>query len=151
MTAAQRAIRTRGVNGWNVLLIVAGAVALAIGVVVALAALEVPGMDAVRASWPSWMITAVRPGEKLGVMVFAVALFAAVMCVVLLAVDRARRLPTWAVVVAFVGPAVVITAGGLLYPMIRTIIESFFDEKSESFVGFGTSPRSSPTPTPGRS
>lgn len=63
-------------------------------------------------------------GQKFLVMVVAIALFVAVMGVVLYLVDRPRRVPTGLVVTAFLGPAVLFIAFGLVYPAIRTMITS---------------------------
>lgn len=86
--------------------------------------------------WPSWMVDATTAVNKLGIMLFAIALFVAVMTIILLSVDRARRVPNWALVLAFIGPTLLMLGIGLLYPAIRTIRESFFDRTSENFVGW---------------
>ncbi len=74
--------------------------------------------------------------EKLIQMLVAIGLFAGVVAVVLLIADRVRtrRAEHWQTVV-FVLPAVVMVAGGLLYPAIRTIYESFRNANSSAFVG----------------
>jgi alpha-glucoside transport system permease protein len=73
--------------------------------------------------------------EKFGLMIFAVALFAAVMGVVLLVVGRARGRSDLVASLAFVVPAFLMLAIGLLYPAIRTIYQSFFDRRTVNFVG----------------
>jgi alpha-glucoside transport system permease protein len=75
-------------------------------------------------------------GEKLLQLVIAIALFVGVMAAVLVIADRLKSkrgevLQT----VAFVLPAVLMIAIGLLYPAIRTIFESFRNEASLEFVG----------------
>ena len=73
--------------------------------------------------------------EKFGLMVFAIALFAAVMGVVLLVVGRARGRSDLVASLAFVLPAFLMLAIGLLYPGLRTIYQSFFDRRTVNFVG----------------
>lgn len=75
-------------------------------------------------------------GEKFVQMFIAVFIFVAVMGVILFLADRVRSkkgeiLQT----TAFVLPAAVLIAVGLLYPGIRTIYESFRNEGSTEFVG----------------
>jgi alpha-glucoside transport system permease protein len=66
----------------------------------------------------------------------AVAVFAAVMGVVLLVADRARGRRTDLVSgLAFVAPAVLLLVIGLLYPASRTAAQSFLDASSANFVG----------------
>ena len=72
---------------------------------------------------------------KFGLMVFAIALFAAVMGVVLLVVGRVGKRSDLVQSLAFVVPAFLMLAVGLLYPAIRTIYQSFFDRRTENFVG----------------
>ncbi|NDL60100.1 ABC transporter permease subunit [Phytoactinopolyspora mesophila] len=69
-------------------------------------------------------------------MVFAILLFVVVMALILMSVDRARSVPNWALVAAFLGPALLMLAFGLLYPMVRTIRESFFDRTGTNYIGF---------------
>lgn len=71
---------------------------------------------------------------KILVMLLAVLLFAIVMGLVLAVVDR-PRLPRWIPVVGYLGPAVLLIAGGLLYPGLQTILFSFKDANSQEFVG----------------
>ena len=73
--------------------------------------------------------------EKFGLMIFAVALFAAVMGVVLLVVGRARGRSDLVASLAFVVPAFLMLLIGLLYPALRTIYQSFFDRRTVNFVG----------------
>ena len=74
--------------------------------------------------------------DKFVQMLFAVALFAAVMGLVLFIVGRAkgRRADRWQAI-AFVGPAVIMLLIGLVYPAIKTAYQSFFNGDSSKFVG----------------
>jgi alpha-glucoside transport system permease protein len=74
--------------------------------------------------------------DKLLQLMVAVAVFAAVMGVVLLVADRARGRRTDLVSgLAFVAPAVLLLVIGLLYPASRTAAQSFLDASSANFVG----------------
>ena len=73
--------------------------------------------------------------EKFGLMIFAVALFAAVMGLVLVIVGRVGRRSDLIQSLAFVVPAFLMLLIGLLYPAIRTIYQSFFDRRTVNFVG----------------
>jgi len=75
--------------------------------------------------------------EKFGQLLVAVAIFAAVMGVVLFVADRARgrRADLWQSI-AFVAPAILLLLVGLIYPALRTAYQSFFDATSVGFVGF---------------
>jgi alpha-glucoside transport system permease protein len=75
--------------------------------------------------------------EKFGLMIFAVALFAAVMGLVLVIVGRVGRRSDLIQSLAFVVPAFLMLLIGLLYPAIRTIYQSFFDRRTVNFVGLG--------------
>ncbi|PFG20986.1 carbohydrate ABC transporter permease [Serinibacter salmoneus] len=75
------------------------------------------------------------PGGKILLMVLAIILFVVVMGAILLAVDRPKRVPGWVIGLAFAGPAVLMIAGGLIYPAILTIIKSFQNRTSTEFVG----------------
>ena len=81
-----------------------------------------------------WLMQPDTTIQKLIVMVVAIALFALVMAVVLLVVDR-PSLPRWIPVVGYLGPAVLLIVGGLLYPGILTIRQSLGDNQGEGFVG----------------
>lgn len=72
--------------------------------------------------------------QKLIVMVIAILLFAAVMGIVLLVVDR-PKLPRWIPAAGYLGPALLLIAGGLLIPGLMTIRASFGDNQGEGFVG----------------
>ena len=84
-----------------------------------------------------FLLNASTTGEKLLVMVFAVALFVVVMGAILFAVDRPKRVPGWVVAAGFVGPAVLMLGFGLVYPAVLTIKASFYDANEEAFIGAG--------------
>ena len=76
--------------------------------------------------------------EKFLQMLLAIAIFVALVAVVLFIVGRIRgrrgdRLVAW----VFIGPALVMVAVGLIYPGIRTISQSFQDANGTAFVGLG--------------
>jgi alpha-glucoside transport system permease protein len=74
--------------------------------------------------------------DKLLQLLVAVAVFAAVMGVVLFVADRARGRRTDVVSgLAFVAPAVLLLLVGLLYPAGRTALQSVLDARSAGFVG----------------
>ena len=76
-------------------------------------------------------------GEKFVQMVAAIAIFVAVMGVVLVLADRVRsRRGEVLQTIAFVLPATAMIAFGLLYPGIKTIIQSFQDRAGKGYVGF---------------
>ncbi|MFZ5871650.1 MAG: carbohydrate ABC transporter permease [Actinomycetota bacterium] len=83
----------------------------------------------------SWLLDAGTPGEKFLVMLFAVALFVVVMGLILYAVDKPKRVPSWVVVAGFLGPALAMLLLGLIYPAARTIYESLFDRTGTNFIG----------------
>jgi alpha-glucoside transport system permease protein len=75
--------------------------------------------------------------EKLIQMTIAIALFIAVVGVVLLLADRVKsRRGEVVQTTAFVLPAVLMVCFGLLYPAIRTVWESFLDANSTRYVGW---------------
>ncbi|HEU4912255.1 MAG TPA: sugar ABC transporter permease [Actinomycetes bacterium] len=76
-------------------------------------------------------------GSKFLDMFIAVFIFVAVMGVVLFLADRVRsRRGELVQTLVFVLPAAVLISVGLLYPGIRTIVESFRDRASRAWVGF---------------
>ncbi|MFB8228679.1 carbohydrate ABC transporter permease [Cellulosimicrobium sp. NPDC055967] len=83
-----------------------------------------------------WLTEPSSPVEKFGLMFLAILLFVVVMGAILLAVDRPKRIPRWLVVLAFVGPAVIGLAWGLVRPALITIWNSLFDRRGNEFVGF---------------
>ena len=82
-----------------------------------------------------WLTEPSSPVEKFGLMFLAMLLFVVVMGAILLAVDRPKRIPRWVVVLAFVGPAVIGLAWGLVRPALITIWNSLFDRRGNEFVG----------------
>ncbi|PZF84509.1 carbohydrate ABC transporter permease [Jiangella anatolica] len=68
-------------------------------------------------------------------MVLAIALFVALMGLVLLVAGRARRRADLWQSLAFMVPALLLLTVGLIYPAIRTGYQSFFDRTAENFVG----------------
>lgn len=76
---------------------------------------------------------------KIGQMLMAVILLALVVGVLLLFASLADRLKgrgrTAASVIVFVGPALALLGLGLIYPAIRTILMSFMDRGSKTWVG----------------
>ncbi|MDC7123705.1 sugar ABC transporter permease [Cellulomonas fimi] len=83
-----------------------------------------------------WLIRPDTTGEKLTLMVLAILLFVVVMGVILFGVDRIKRLPVWVVALGFLGPTLLFLTFGLLYPGLRTIRDSFYDNSGDAFVGF---------------
>lgn len=76
-------------------------------------------------------------GEKLIQMSIAIALFIAVVGLMLFLADRVKsRRGEVLQTTAFVLPAVLMISVGLLYPAIRTVYESFRNSASTGFVGW---------------
>ncbi|MEJ7650357.1 MAG: sugar ABC transporter permease [Nakamurella sp.] len=77
-------------------------------------------------------------GQKLLVMVVAIALFLAIMGLILWLIDR-PKIPTGVVLAGFLGPVVIFLSIGLLWSAIKTVIQSFqkFDDAgaANGFVG----------------
>ena len=75
--------------------------------------------------------------EKFLSMAVAILAFAAVVGVLLFLAGRfkGRRADKW-VAATFLAPTALLVVGGLLYPGIATIINSFFDAAGDSFIGF---------------
>ncbi len=73
--------------------------------------------------------------EKFGQMGLAIAIFVAVMGLVLLGAGRVKRRAELWQSMAFVLPALLMLAVGLIYPAIRTMYQSLFDRTSANFVG----------------
>ncbi|GAB3242652.1 hypothetical protein GCM10027586_16940 [Kineococcus gypseus] len=81
-----------------------------------------------------WLLDADSTAHKLALMLFAVVAFAAVMALILFAVDRPKRVPTWVVVAGFVGPALLLVGVGLVYPALNTLWLSLRSPDGASFV-----------------
>jgi len=76
-------------------------------------------------------------GEKFLQMFIAIFAFLAVMGVVLFFADRVRsRRGEVLQTVAFLLPATVMIAFGLLYPAVKTVMQSFQDASGTSYIGF---------------
>ncbi len=123
--------------------------AMAVGIFMILVFVGVVGLIAAsffnavpEITWPSFLVDANNAAEKLGLMVFVVALFVAVMALLLFMVDSRKRVPNWTVAMAFVGPALAALLLGLIWPGTSTLIQSFFgrspwyDTERSEFVGF---------------
>ena len=80
-----------------------------------------------------FLLSTGTPVEKFIVMGIAILLFVAVMAIVLFLTDR-PRMPQWITVLAFLGPAAVLVVFGLVYPAIRTIINSFRSDNGQEWV-----------------
>jgi alpha-glucoside transport system substrate-binding protein len=101
----------------------------------------------IEAAWPplghfagrrrvvDWFLEADSVGHKLLLMGFAVVLFVVVMGVILLAVDKAKRVPKAVLVLAFTGPALLAVGVGLVYPALKTVWASFRSGNGSEFVG----------------
>lgn len=74
-------------------------------------------------------------GHKFLLMIIAIVLFVALMGIILFVVDRPRNPSRWFVGFGFVGAALLLLTLGLVYPAIRTIINSFMNRNSTEFVG----------------
>jgi len=83
----------------------------------------------------SFLLDAEGTGHKLLLMLVVIALFVAVMGAILLAVDRPKRIPRWVVTLGFLGPALLALAFGLVYPGLRTVYSSLFDQTGDDFIG----------------
>mgnify|MGYP001570850543 CR=1 FL=1 len=81
-----------------------------------------------------WLLKPDTVPEKFTVMFLAIVLFAIVMGVVLLLVDR-PKLPKWVPVTGYLGPSILLITFGLLWPGLLTIRTSFFDRLGNNFVG----------------
>ncbi|PZR53360.1 sugar ABC transporter permease [Xylanimonas oleitrophica] len=82
-----------------------------------------------------WLLAADSPAQKLTVMVVAIALFVAVVGLILFLVDRPKNPPRWVVALGFVGLPLAGLAFGLVYPGLVTIKNSFYNRDGSQFVG----------------
>lgn len=75
------------------------------------------------------------PAHKFLLMLIAIVLFVAIMGIILFVVDRPRNPARWFVGFGFVGAALLLLLIGLVYPAVRTIINSVMNRNSTEFVG----------------
>lgn len=75
------------------------------------------------------------PVHKLLLMLIGIALFIALMGIILFVVDRPRNPPRWFIGFGFVGAALLLLLLGLVYPGVLTIVNSFMNRNSTTFVG----------------
>ncbi|MGW2094680.1 carbohydrate ABC transporter permease [Promicromonospora sukumoe] len=75
------------------------------------------------------------PVHKILLMLIAIVLFVVLMSIILFVVDRPRNPSRWFVGFGFTGAALLLLLLGLVYPAIRTIINSFMNRNSTEFVG----------------
>jgi alpha-glucoside transport system permease protein len=81
--------------------------------------------------------TASTTPEKLLQMLAALLLFAAVMGVILFIAGRfGGKNGDKVVGYVYLAPAIIMLSGGLVYPGLRTIYQSFFDAAGKAFIGF---------------
>ncbi|AGL18180.1 binding-protein-dependent transport systems inner membrane component [Actinoplanes sp. N902-109] len=82
------------------------------------------------------MLTAESNAGKIGLMIAAILLFAAVVGVMLFIASlvRGRRADRWTAYI-YLLPTLLMLAVGLVYPGLRTIWESFFDAAGNAFIG----------------
>ncbi|MDR1266214.1 MAG: sugar ABC transporter permease [Propionibacteriaceae bacterium] len=73
---------------------------------------------------------------KLANMVLAVALFVAVVALILFLLQRPRRLPGWAQGLGLLAPALLGIGFGLVYPALVTIHNSFKDRQGQTYIGW---------------
>lgn len=89
------------------------------------------------------------PGEKIFVMLLAIALFVLVVGAILYLVDR-PKVPNWLLVTGFLGPVALFLGWGLVRPAIITIAQSFrtYDAQGRDVGGPGwtTTPTISTAP-----
>jgi len=83
-----------------------------------------------------FLLVANSPGQKIVLAVVVIALFVAVMALLLWLVDRPRNPRGWLVASVFAGPALLLIGFGLVYPAVRTTQSSFYDRTSTTFVGW---------------
>lgn len=81
-----------------------------------------------------WLMQPTTTVEKFIVMLIAIALFALVMAVVLMLVDR-PSLPRWVAATGYLGPALVLILLGLLIPAAMTVRNSLYNNSLSQFVG----------------
>ncbi len=84
----------------------------------------------------NFLLVANNPGQKIFLAVVVIALFVAVMALLLWLVDRPRNPRGWLVASVFAGPALLLIGFGLVYPAIRTTYSSFYDRNGQNFIGW---------------
>lgn len=74
--------------------------------------------------------------EKFGLMLIGLVAFAAIVGIILFLADKAPKKGRdfWQLL-AFIAPALLLLAVGLIYPAVRTAILAFFDRTGDEFVG----------------
>jgi alpha-glucoside transport system permease protein len=82
-----------------------------------------------------WFLDATTPVHKLALMVIAIALFAVLLTALVFGADILRRSSGRLVTVLFLGPSVLLLAGGLAYPAVHTAFTSLRDRAGREFVG----------------
>jgi alpha-glucoside transport system permease protein len=82
------------------------------------------------------VLTAETNVGKIGLMIAAILLFAAVVGIILFVATlfRGRRADRWTAYI-YLLPTVLMLAVGLVYPGLRTIWQSFFDAAGNAFIG----------------
>ncbi len=82
------------------------------------------------------MLTAESNAGKIGLMIAAILLFAAVVGLMLFIATlvRGRRTDRWTAYI-YLLPTLLLLAVGLVYPGLRTIWESFFNAAGDAFIG----------------
>jgi len=84
----------------------------------------------------TWLLEPGTAVEKFVVMLVGIALFVVVMGLILFAVDRPKRVPSWVVAAGFVGVPLLFLAYGLVRPGLITLWQSFFNQNGSEYVGF---------------
>lgn len=82
----------------------------------------------------NWLMQPDSIIEKVIVMLVAIGLFALIMAVVLLVVDRSG-LPRWVAALGYLGPALLLIVVGLLVPAAMTVRNSLYSNDQRTFVG----------------
>jgi alpha-glucoside transport system permease protein len=72
---------------------------------------------------------------KIGLMVFAIAIFAVAMGLILLLLNLPKHAPKWLNIAGFLGPVLVMVSFGLVYPALVTINNSFKNKDSSAYIG----------------
>ncbi len=82
----------------------------------------------------NWLMQPDSIIEKVIVMLVAIGLFALIMALVLLVVDRSG-LPRWVAALGYLGPALLLIVVGLLVPAAMTVRNSLYSNDQRTFVG----------------